>query len=320
MTKKKTKKTKIKANTLVQKAPKSVVTIFNANLLLFREPCRLEYKLTDKKAVKYKGTISTALHYVVWKAMIALLQKEGWRLYFDPKFAKQHLRPDAYGLQQWGHYRGLRFHTWISAFEFKICFTSNTRSTLNLGESYYDTLSHTHQQLFEHVTHQIVQKLCARFHCLFYDASNLQIPPLTAEQQILKYIHEKGYYGLQIRHPKASIQSLQEIEGIMDAKDRIEGSMSGIRDLLHCGEMRWFYTEKEWYTTEQGTQLDQKGWQLRKGIIYHNYDKTWFVILDSYRFILVNCSQILGPVKDVKKAKSKRTSAKKVAVVVTGSI
>jgi hypothetical protein len=225
------------------------ITIQNADLRLIREDAVIYF--SDRTSVH--NVISDRCRQI-WKAMLKILRKMGFRTYIKKEFRWQFECLVEFNL--WGSYHQLKFRTEIYPAGFSIEFYQDLYHEIEQ----YKKMPPDQQKLFEQAIKLILDGLSKTFSLRMYDQSDLQIPPLTAEEHIIKHIRERV-------SECANYHSLADIANSINEYDQ----QSGIKgDILHCGETRRIRK----YNTSQDFI----------GIIYYNLNNMWWVIESKYRY------------------------------------
>lgn len=254
------------------------ITRKNAELIFDRDYMSIRYWCPDKKRNCGSFKQKQYFHYSLWRFCLRWLKKKGFLIYIDADFAKNY--SCLINQHRWGFSNDLEFKTNIFPAGFNIEFYQNQKFENPNGGEYdsnkYQKMPERIRLYFEAICNELIEEFLSIHHLNFYDSSDLRFPALTAEQQLLKYEHEKSF-------SKFEIQCVAQTEDYMSDYDFKHNSTSGIKDLIKCGEIRRFIDYDK---------------TIQIGTVYHHINNMWWVIKDKYTLRNIADWEILDKVPE----------------------
>lgn len=237
-----------------------MVTRKTADIRLIRENCFIGYKKKDDQKCIDSFNVATYPHKHIWDETISFLKGQGFRVFQQPQFKKGGDYDSLGDKHISGSKNRLFFDSEVYPAGFRLEFYQNINRDNKNGGQYdfdkYKKMPKKQRTLFNLTVKKLIAHLVEKFDLKFYDQSNLQFPPLTAEQLILKHLSENCW-------DDRVFTSMDEIEGTMSDYDHNQNSTSGVKDTLKCGEVRYFEDYQH---------------NIRKGKVYHYINNMWWEV------------------------------------------
>jgi hypothetical protein len=216
-----------------------------------------DYEVTAKhRAVK---SVASIPHYKLYRACLAMLGQLGFKVGEDAYIKKQF--PILSPLHDYGKRGVLEFKSDIYPTGFKFEFFQNVvRENKNGGEYDFDKrrkMPYLTGKLFDYAKQRLTAFIAERVGCFYTTADK----PTEAAGRLLHNFQTTSF-------TRSKIQSLSEIEGMMEDYDHRCNSFDRDKKIIKCGEIKYF--------------RDSLTGRLMRGIAYHNINNMWWVITSRY--------------------------------------
>lgn len=242
------------------------ITKLTGSLRYKIETCSINYNVGKDDDSNINFDIFTSWHhYALWNKIISLLNRRGLNVVADQKVNKSIRKWYKYGKNKYG----IEFKTNIYPAGFEIKFFQNVTKSENCNGGEYDFDKYNKMpyllKLSLRAEINAIVKLAGRF---------IKIENYDRKTDSTEFILDRFRTSSFTRN---GIQSLSEIDSFMDEYNRSYNSIDHNKVQIKNGELKYFYNHKR---------------VLTRGIVYHNINNMWWVILNDTEVTNEACQRL----------------------------